>query len=151
MIRRLQPGYNGGVAALHSSKEDTKPKIRYCSRCEEGYGIQSVLKGRILGIGESRPSDYDHWLQCHNCGTVYAKHEVKIEAEISPIKDAGPKGKIKVEKKPKQRMGIRRGSIPRLSSTRNKWEIKDSELNAELKSGAVLLAYCSNDPTEPTV
>ena len=54
-------------------------KIRYCSRCEEGYGIQSVLKGRILGIGESRPSDYDHWLQCHNCGTVYAKHEVKIE------------------------------------------------------------------------
>ena len=71
----------------------------------EGYGIHSILKGRILGIGESRPPDYDHWLQCHNCGTVYAKHEVKIEAEIGPIKDAGPKGKIKVagEKKPKQR------------------------------------------------
>ena len=71
------------------------------------------------------PSDYDHWLQCHNCGQVYAKHEVKIEAEIGPIKDAGPKGKIRVagggEKKPKQRIG--RGSNPRLKG--NKWEIKD--------------------------
>ena len=32
----------------------------------------------------------------HNCGTVYAKHETRIEPEIGPIKDAGPKGKIKV-------------------------------------------------------
>ena len=136
------------MRALTFSIEDKeKKKIRFCSRCDEGYGIQSVLKGRILGIGESRPSDYDHWLQCHNCGTVYAKHEVKIEAEIGPIKDAGPKGKIKVDKKPKQRKG--RGSIPRLKG--NNWEIKDNELNAELKDGVVLLAYSSNDPSEPTV
>jgi hypothetical protein len=148
MIRRLQPGYNGGVGALHSHSKDEERKVRFCSRCE-GYGIQSVLKGRILGVGESRPADYDHWLQCHNCGQVYAKHEVKIEAEIGPIKDAGPKGKIRVEKKPKQRVG--RGSNPRLSSTRNKWEIKDEELKAELKHGSVLLAYSSNDPSEPTV
>ncbi len=135
------------IGALHSNEDtNAKPKIRFCSRCEEGYGVQSVLKGRILGVGESRPPDYDHWLQCHNCGTVYAKHEVKIEAEIGPIKDAGPKGKIKVEKKPKR---VGRGSNPRLKG--NKWEIKDSELNAELKSGAMLLAYSSNDPSEPTV
>ena len=149
MIRRLQSGYNGGVAALHSSKEDTKPKIRYCSRCE-GFGVQVRLGPRILGIGESRPPDYDHWIQCSHCGTVYAKHETRIEPEIGPIKDAGPKGKIKVaggEKKPKQRTG--RGSNPRLKG--NKWEIKDEELNAELKDGSVLLAYQSNDPSEPTV
>ena len=148
MIRRLQSNYKGGVAALHSSKEDKEKKIRYCSRCEEGYGVHSILKGRILGVGESRPPDYDHWLQSHNCGTVYAKHEVKIEPEIGPIKDAGPKGKIKVagEKKPK-RTG--RGSNSRLKG--NKWEIKDNELNAELKDGSVLLAYQSNDPSEPTV
>ena len=74
-----------------------------------------------------------------------------VEAEIGPIKDAGPKGKIRVagggEKKPKQRIG--RGSNPRLKG--NKWEIKDEELKAELKDGVVLLAYQSNDPTEPTV
>ena len=33
----------------------------------------------------------------------------------------------------------------------NKWEIKDSELKAELKDGAVLMAYSSTDSTEPVV
>ena len=60
----------------------------------------------------------------------------------------GPKGKVRnVEKKPKQRVG--RGQNPRLKG--NKWEIKDEELKAELKSGAVPLAYSSTDPTEPLV
>jgi uncharacterized Zn finger protein len=148
LIRRLQPGYNGGVGALHSHSKDER-KVRFCSRCED-YGIQSVLKGRILGVGEARPSDYDLFVQCHNCGTVYSKHETRIEAEIGPIKDpmTGPKGKVQsVEKKPKQRIG--RGSNPRLKG--NKWEIKDSELASELKSGSVLLAYSSTDPTEPTI
>ncbi len=56
------------------------------------------------------------------------KHETKVEPELSPIKEpsTGPKGKIN-------------------------WEIKDEELVNVLKSGAVLLAYSSNDPTEPTV
>jgi hypothetical protein len=85
LIRRLQPGYHP-IGVLHSN-EDTKPKIRYCSRCEEGYGLLSKLGSKILGIGESRPADYDHWVQCHNCGQVYAKHEVKIEPELSPIKE----------------------------------------------------------------
>jgi hypothetical protein len=149
MIRRLQPGYNGGVGALHSKESMNEKKIRYCSRCE-GFGIQVRLGPRILGIGESRPGDYDHWAQCPDCGTIISKRETRIEAEIGPIKEpmAGPKGKVqRVEKKPKQRIG--RGSNPRLKG--NKWEIKDSELNAELKSGAVLMAYSSTDPTEPTV
>ena len=60
----------------------------------------------------------------------------------------GPKGKVQaVEKKPRQRIG--RGSNPRLKG--NKWEIKDSELKEELKDGVVLLAYQSNDPSEPVV
>lgn len=149
MIRRLRPGYNGGVGALHFHT-DEKRKVRFCSRCEEGYGIQSVLKGRILGVGESRPADYDLFVQCHNCGTVYPKHETRIEAEIGPIKDpmTGPKGKVQaVEKKPKQRIG--RGSNPRLKG--NKWEIKDEELQRELKDGAQLVSYYSTDPTEPVV
>jgi hypothetical protein len=147
-IRRLQPGYKGLVRALHSSKDtNDKPKIRYCSRCE-GLGVYVRLGPRILEIGQPKPADHDHWLQCHNCGQIYAKHETRIEAEIGPIKSSEPKGKIKVEKKPKRKG---RGSITRLSSTRNKWEIKDEELNAELKHGSVLLAYSSNDPTEPVV
>jgi hypothetical protein len=96
------------------------------------------------------PSDYDLFLECRNCGTVYPKHETRIQVEIGPIKEpmTRPKGKIqRVEKKPKQRIG--RGNNPRLKG--NKWEIKDEELQRELKGGAVLLAYSSNDPTEPTL
>jgi hypothetical protein len=146
MIRRLQPGYKP-IGALHS-KED-KPKIRYCSRCDEGYGVLSRLGPKILGIGESRPADYDRWIQCHNCGQVYAKHEVKIEPELEPIKQPsdGKQGKIVGIEKKRKAKG--RGYNPILKG--NNWEIKDSELNAELKSGAVLLAYSSNDPTEPIV
>jgi hypothetical protein len=34
-----------------------------------------------------KPSDYDLWLECRNCGSVYPKHEVKVEPEIEPIKE----------------------------------------------------------------
>jgi hypothetical protein len=148
MIRRLQPGYNG-VGALHSHSDD-QPKVRYCQRCNDLFGVQARLGPRLMLPNVPKPSDYDLWLECRNCGTVYPKHETRIEAEIGPIKEpmTGPKGKVqKVEKKPQQRTG--RGNNPR--SKNNKWEIKDSELNAELKSGSVLLAYSSNDPTEPVV
>ncbi|MGB8165126.1 MAG: hypothetical protein WCF14_08960 [Nitrososphaeraceae archaeon] len=56
-------------------------------------------------------------------------------------------GRLAVEKKPEQWIG--RGNNPR--SKNSKWKIKYSGLNAELKSGAVLLAYSSSDPTEPAV
>jgi ribosomal protein S27AE len=147
MIRRLQPGYHP-IGVLHSKEADI-PKIRFCSRCEEGFGVQVRLGPRILGIGESRPPDYDHWTQCSNCGTVYAKHETKVEPELSPIKEPsdGKQAKSQGIEKRKKRTG--RGSNSRLKG--NKWEIKDEELKAELNSGSVLLAYSSNDPTEPTV
>jgi hypothetical protein len=138
------------IGALHSNEDtNAKPKIRFCSRCEEGYGVLSRLGPKILGIGESRPADYDLFIQCHNCGTVYPKHETKVEPELEPlVKPSSGKGKIQgVEKKRKPKG---RGYNPRLKG--NKWEIKDEELKAELKSGAVvLLAYSSNDPTEPVV
>jgi hypothetical protein len=151
VIRRLQPGYNGGVAALHSKESINEKKIRYCSRCEDLFQVQSILGSRILGIGEVKQSDYDLWLQCRNCGSLYLKNEVKVEPDLDSVKVLSDKqGKIAIEKKTKKRIGIeRRGSNPRLKG--NKWEIKDTELIEELKSGSVLLAYTSTDPTEPTI
>jgi hypothetical protein len=93
-----------------------------------------------------KPSDYDLFLECRNCGTVYPKHETKVEPELEPlVKPSSGKGKIQgIEKKKKVRG---RGNNPRLRTTR----VENSELNAELKDGVVLLAYSSTDPTEPTV
>jgi hypothetical protein len=128
----------------------TKREGSFCSRREEFFQVHAQLAPKIMMPDVPKPSDYDLWLQCRNWGTVYPKYETRIEAEISPIKEPmkGPKGKVqKVEKKPKQWTG--RGNNARLKG--NKWDIKDSELKAELNSGSVLLAYSSNDPTEPVV
>ena len=145
MIRRLQPGYNGGVAALHSKESINEKKIRYCSRCENLFQVQSILGNRILGIGEVKRSDYDLWLQCRNCGSLYQKNEVKVEPDLDSVKvvSNGKKGKIAVEKKPKKRIG--RGNNMRLKNTKS-WEITDDELKKELASGCQLLSYYSNEP-----
>ena len=39
------------------------------------------------GKPKPKPLDYDYWLECRNCGTVYPKHETKIEPELEPIKE----------------------------------------------------------------
>jgi DNA-directed RNA polymerase subunit M/transcription elongation factor TFIIS len=142
LIRRLQPGYKP-VGALHSN-EDIKPKIRYCQRCEDLFQVQARLGPKVLLPNVPKQSDYDLWLECRNCGTLYPKHEVKVEPELEPIKEPsdGKQVKSQVIETKKKRTG--RGSNPRLKG--NKWEIKDSELKAELKSGAVLMAYSSTDP-----
>lgn len=146
MIRRLQPGYHP-IGVLHS-KED-KPKIRYCQRCEDMFQIQARLGPKIMMPDVPKPSDYDLWLECRNCGTVYPKHETKVEPELEPIKQPSDGKQAKSQGIEKKQKSKGRGYNPRHKG--NKWEIKDSELNAELKSGAVLLAYSSNDPTEPTL
>jgi DNA-directed RNA polymerase subunit M/transcription elongation factor TFIIS len=145
MIRRLTPGYNGGVSALHSKESINEKKLRYCSRCEDLFQVQSILGNKILGIGEVKHSDYDLWLQCRNCGSLYQKNEVKVEPDLDSVKvpSDGQKGKVQgVEKKPKKR--ISRGNNPRLKS--NRWEIKDTDLQRELRDGAELIAYYSNEP-----
>ena len=146
----VRPEYNGGVGALHLHLDD-KPKIRYCQRCLDFFQVSARLGPRIMPLdvasGKSipKPHDYDLGLECRNCGSLYQKQETKVEPELEPIKEpsTGPKGKVqKVEKKPKQRVG--RASNPRLKGS--KWEIKDEELQTELKDGAQLVSYYSTDP-----
>jgi DNA-directed RNA polymerase subunit M/transcription elongation factor TFIIS len=154
MIRRLQPGYNGGVGALHSHSLDDKPKVRYCQRCNDLFGVQARLGPRIRMMGPNgkiepaQPGD-DMYLTCRNCGSTYEKNQTKVEPALKSVKEFsdGKKGKVQRIEKSKKRIG--RGNNPRLKG--NKWEIKDEELKAELKSGSVLLAYSSNDPSEPSI
>lgn len=141
MIKRLQPGYNGGVGSLHS--KDDKPKVRFCLGCNFLFGVQARLGPRIMEVGVPKPSDYDLWLECRNCGSLYQKYETKVEPELEPIKEPsiGPKGKLQgIEKKRKPKG---RGNNPRLKPTRD--YINDEDLKRELKDGAVLVSYSSTD------
>jgi DNA-directed RNA polymerase subunit M/transcription elongation factor TFIIS len=143
------PGYKG-VSALHSNESITEKRIRYCSRCEDLFQVQSLLGNRILGVGEVKQSDYDLWLQCANCGSLYQKNEVKVEPYLDSVKvlSDGKQGKIAMEKKAKKRIGTeRRGNNPRLKNTKS-WEITDDDLKKELASGAQLISYYSNEPLQ---
>ena len=119
------------IGALHS--KDYRPKIRYCQRCEDLFQVQARLGPRIMEIGVPKPSDYDLWLECRNLPVVLnPKHEVKVEPELEPIKEPSDGKQAKSQGIEKRRKTKGRGYNPRLK--RNKWEIKDSELNAELRS-----------------
>lgn len=147
MIRRLQKG-NSAVAAIHAKEE--KERIRFCSRCHEMFGVQARLGPRIMPLDETtgkpkpKPSDYQLWLECRNCGTVYAKHDTKVEAVIEPLVQtkSSPfdKGKTNGVGKRKNKG---RGNNPRIK-TRD--DIKDEDLKRELRDGAVLISYSSSDP-----
>jgi len=139
------PGYNGGVAALHSNESINEKKIRYCSRSEDLFQVQSILGSRILGIGEIKQSDHNLWLQCLHCGSLYLKKEVKVEPDLDSVKilSNGKQEKIEVEKRPKKR--IARGNNPRMKGNES-WEITDDDLKKELASGAQLISYYSNEP-----
>ena len=55
--------------------------IRECTPCLE-YEIHNKLKPRIPKKGEQRPPDYEQWIQCWECGTVYPLHQTFVEPEI---------------------------------------------------------------------
>src|SRR5688500_11629330 len=55
--------------------------IRECAHCLE-YEIHNKLKPRILKKGDQRPPDYEQFIQCWECGTVYPLHQTFVEPEI---------------------------------------------------------------------
>ena len=115
------------------------------------FGVVARLGPRVIPLDNKtgkpipKPVDYDYWLECRNCGTVYPKQETKVEPELEPIKEPSDGRSAKItgvgghNKKAKGR-----GNNPRLKNKRN--EINDADLIRELKDGAVLLSYSSSDP-----
>jgi hypothetical protein len=147
-IRRLQPGYKA-IGALHASHAEDKERTRYCQRCQDMFGVSARLGPRIMPLDVAsgkpipKPSDYDLWLECRNCDTVYAKHDTKVEAVIEPLVQtkSSPFDKGKIQGVG-QRKKVKRGNNPRIK-TRD--DIKDEDLKRELKDGAQLVSYSSSD------
>ena len=61
--------------------EPEEKKISYCPHCLE-FEFKEPLGPRILLKGESKPTDYDQWLQCLACGNIYPIYEAKIESKL---------------------------------------------------------------------
>jgi hypothetical protein len=116
MIKRLQKGHSA-VAAIHA--KEGKERIRFCSRCEEMFEYGQDLE-RIMPLDETtgkpkpKPSDYELWLECRNCGTLYAKHDTKVEAVIELLVQTktNPFDKGKIQGMGHRKKG-KRGNNPR--------------------------------------
>jgi hypothetical protein len=145
MIRRLQPNYNGGVGALHSNQSNDKEKVRFCSRCEELFGVQARLGSRIRMMGPDgkieppQPGD-DQYLTCRNCGSIYEKNQIKVEPALKSVKEISDCKKSKVQGIEKKKKVRSRGNNPRIKP---RYEITDDDLKRELTSGAELVSYSS--------
>jgi hypothetical protein len=113
------------------------------------FGVIAKLGPRIMPLDEPtgkpmpKPIDYDHWLECRNCGMIYAKKETKIEPELEPIKEPSTGRKAKIVgagNHNKKKKGRGRGNNPRIKA---RDDLKDPDLIRELKDGAELLSYSS--------
>jgi hypothetical protein len=80
---------NNFVALIEDEEIEREEEVRkmYCERCDKEFGVKALLGPRIMpldleGKPEPKPADYDEWLQCRGCGTMYHKQEVKQEAKL---------------------------------------------------------------------
>lgn len=88
----------------------------------------------------------EKWLQCSNCGKIYAKYEVKTESQIEPLTTA-IENPFNMEKDQIQGIGESR-KYDRSGITQSKKkkkkdlsEIKDEDIRKEVARGSKLLSY----------
>jgi hypothetical protein len=142
-----------GILDVTDFAAEEKPTSQYCHRCREMFGVNSVVGPRIMPLDKTtgkpipKPADYDNWLECHNCGTVYGKYEVKQEADVTTLiePDANPfdRGLViesvresrKADRSPLQRNAIKK------KHKKVKEQITDPDILREMKGGGTILNY----------
>ena len=72
---------NDNFFAFVDFNADDVGKIRECPHCLE-FEIHNKLKPRQLKKGETKPPDYDQFIQCHECGNIFPIYEAHFESEI---------------------------------------------------------------------
>jgi hypothetical protein len=78
---RMVLTYDEYVETLDQQDDIEKIKPSNCRECLK-YNVYLELGPRIVSPGEPIPTDHDSWLQCYNCGEIYAVYEKKNEPVI---------------------------------------------------------------------
>src|SRR4030095_393790 len=72
-----------GVVDFHEGEnEDEKPRL--CKHCQD-FGVVSKLGPRQAKQNEEPGPDWDQFMQCATCGTIYGLYEVKSEQNVQPF------------------------------------------------------------------
>ena len=116
------------------------------------FSVTSVLGPRIMPLDKKtgkpmpKPADYDNWLECHNCGTVYGKYEVKQEADVTTLidPDTSPFDRGVVIEPVRETRKVDRTGKTFMKRKRKQQidNIKDPDIKAELtKPGNEMISY----------
>jgi hypothetical protein len=152
-IKRLRDK-SGGVGVVYAGGSDERQEVSYCHRCLEMANIRSKLGNRVYfpdSFGNVViPPDYDLWRQCHRCGSIYARYEVKQEGDITPFSeglvsdnpfDFSSKG---IARSVGERRIGRRG---RRKSKQDLSKYKEQDIKEALRKGAKLVSYEEKIPS----
>jgi hypothetical protein len=146
-IRRLSDKHSG-VGVIYSEK--SREEIAYCQRCLDMANVRSKLGYRIYFPDEFGnvviPPDDNMWRQCHRCSSIYARYEVKQEADlVTLVKPGSPsnhRGIIRgIEKRRFDRSGIGNRRYMRKRKEQDLSQYKEEDLKADLRRGAKLISY----------
>ncbi len=137
MIRRSRLG----IVDFSDDDEQQQSKS-YCRKCLV-YHLQVPLKNRIYPKDQPIPPDHDQWVQCHNCGSVFALHELEKESTLKDV--------IETTSNPfdqgKEFLGIdSRKARKKRERQRELEDIKDDEVKRELAKGNTLISYTEYQP-----
>lgn len=134
---------NGGFFAFVDFNGD-EGKIRECPHCLE-YEIHNKLKPRILRKGEQRPPDYDQFIQCWECGSIYPIYQSYPETEIKDSEETvqNPSDNESIFLSVDSRATQRRKDKKRKSRFSYK-EYEDPEIQAEIRKGNTVNALYEN-------
>jgi len=80
-IKKLRYRHFVGMVDFYED-EDEEENPRLCRRCRD-FGVVSKLGPRIVKQNEEPGPDWDQFMQCATCGTIYRLYEVKSEQIVS--------------------------------------------------------------------
>jgi hypothetical protein len=145
-IRRITDK-NYGIGVIYSRTD--QEKISYCQRCLEIANIYAKLANRIYLPNESGdiviPPDYDLWRQCHECGTVYPRYEVKQEAELTSLTEPRNNpfkfGNTQVRTEESRKFDRTGKTQHKRKFKQDLEQYKEEDVKAALRKGSKLVSY----------
>lgn len=145
MIHRMSDS-NKGIGIIQSAEAENED-IQYCPKCSERGKLRRLGPLIILDPSKPLPPDYDDFKQCGYCYAKIPTYEVRTEGQLftdlEPIKNPFDFGKVESEGVHKKGLANRMKEIKKKNTKED--YIKDKEVMKEVKDGAVITGYYSQD------
>lgn len=70
-----------GIIDFHEDDPEEEEVIQYCKHCLKA-GFEVKLGPKILMPNEKRAEDYESWIQCDQCYSIYPVYEIEKQKKL---------------------------------------------------------------------